>query len=385
MAETIPSKPTILLVRFSSIGDIVLTTAAMAYLKQELPGVRLVLVTKKSFAPLFREHPFLDDVVEFQGFNSGFWRSIAENNPSAILDLHSNIRSLRIKNRYWNLPSFSYNKRGLERWMLIKKWRVKPLDSVVERYLSAVNRLLMSPWGKRLSSLNVEHVGTAHSGTTVNRQYNNLQLPGLSLGDFSSQHWKSVNHSVGESEVLDFELLPKRYGVLHISATYNTKRISFRIWEHIIRNQQEPLVITGGKADMEHAAALMAIANGGLKSLFPLINKVGQTDLQQTACLIKNAGWYVGGDTGFTHVAACYGIPHLVIWGNTSPDLGFVPWLGDAYSLEIQQHMKVEGLACNPCSKLGYAACPQGHFSCMNLQNLQELESKLQFLRDRIH
>ena len=64
MAETIPSKPTILLVRFSSIGDIVLTTAAMAYLKQELPGVRLVLVTKKSFAPLFREHPFLDDVVE---------------------------------------------------------------------------------------------------------------------------------------------------------------------------------------------------------------------------------------------------------------------------------------------------------------------------------
>ena len=57
------TQPTILILRFSSIGDIVLTTAAFELMKKNLPGVRLVLVTKKTFVSLFEEHPFLDEVI----------------------------------------------------------------------------------------------------------------------------------------------------------------------------------------------------------------------------------------------------------------------------------------------------------------------------------
>ena len=96
-----------------------LTTAAFELMKKNLPGVRLVLVTKKSFVSLFEEHPFLDEVIGFEGFNKEFWELIYGFSPCAILDLHNNLRSFRIKLTLWNLPSFSVKKRGLDRWFLV--------------------------------------------------------------------------------------------------------------------------------------------------------------------------------------------------------------------------------------------------------------------------
>ncbi len=384
-------RPTILIVRFSSIGDIVLTTATFELLKKNLPSVRLVLVTKKSFVTLFEEHPFLDEVIGFEGFTKEFWRLVNEVSPSAILDLHNNLRSLRIKIRLWNLPSFSVNKRGLERWLFIKKWRKKPVDSVAFRYLKSTEELLRSPVGVRLGSdINAqkntpkritlpEFSNVKHSSEKLD----SLKLPGLTLGDFSGAITSIDSKLEIELEGSSLQNLVGKYGVLHISATYNTKRIPFKVWEQLIVNQREPLIITGGKEDVENAQALVQVAHHRVENGLPVINAVGKTNLQETAALIQHARWYLGGDTGFTHVAAAYGIPHIVFWGNTSPDLGFIPWLGDKYSADIQEHMRVDRLKCSPCSKLGYYSCPQGHFSCMKLQNLQELESKLQFFRDR--
>ncbi len=386
------TQPTILILRFSSIGDIVLTTAAFELMKKNLPGVRLVLVTKKTFVSLFEEHPFLDEVIGFEGFNKEFWELIHGFSPCAILDLHNNLRSFRIKLRLWNLPSFSVKKRGLDRWLLVKKLRKMPVDSVAYRYMKSAMELLKSPLGIRLEAeFKEQNQLTTRTSAELKEFFGatnfpetliSPKLPGLTLADFSSVIPTINNKLEDELSGLTLQSILKKYGVLHISATYNTKRIPFKVWEHLLLNQREQLIITGGKEDLENAKALVQLVNNRPENGFSLINAVGKTNLKETAALIQHARWYVGGDTGFTHVAAAYGIPHVVLWGNTSPKLGFKPWLGGKYAVEIQQHMRVNELKCNPCTKLGYHACPQGHFSCMKLQNLQELDSKLQFFRD---
>ncbi len=385
------TQPTILILRFSSIGDIVLTTATFELMKKRLPDVRLVLVTKKSFVSLFEEHPFLDEVIGFEGFNKEFWELVHSSSPCAILDLHNNLRSFRIKLTLWNLPSFSVKKRGLDRWLLVKKWRKTSVDSVAYRYIKSAEELLNSPLGIRLEAEFKEqnqltiNTGLPESIDAANfsEKLESQKLPGLTLADFSSVIPSIQSKLEVELAGLTVQSILGTYGVLHISATYNTKRISFKVWEQLILNRREPLIITGGQEDLENAQALVDMVRKTGNNGFPLINAVGKTNLKETAALIQHARWYVGGDTGFTHVSAAYGVPHIVFWGSTSPELGFTPWLGGKYSAEIQEHMRVDGLKCNPCSKLGYAACPQGHFSCMKMQNLQELEGKLQFFRDR--
>ena len=387
--EHLDSKvPTVLIVRFSSIGDAVLATSAMERIKLQFPNSRIVLLVKKQYASLFHPHPFLDEVVAFEGFNAGLWRRLYDLKITAILDLHSNTRSLLVKLRFWNIPSISFKKHGFRRWMLVKKWSKKSSDSVVNRYLQATDKLLshyaiagnasFEQDGKAdVSETNATWPAANGNGFPTAVGNETARWPGLSLGDFSQALSGHTNQQISS-------LIPKRYGVMHISATYNTKRIPLSVWRHILEHRSENVVITGGKEDIDNAKALVKLAAEVNKlAKYELVNAVGEATLTQTAAIVQGALWYVGGDTGFTHVAAAYGVPHLTVWGNTSPELGFATWLGDKYPMEIRQDLRVEGLKCQPCSKLGYYACPEGHFSCMKLQNLQELESKLQILRDR--
>jgi ADP-heptose:LPS heptosyltransferase len=64
------------------------------------------------------------------------------------------------------------------------------------------------------------------------------------------------------------------------------------------------------------------------------------------------------------HIAAAFGKPIFSVWGNTVPAFGMYPYKTEFQALEVL------GLPCRPCSKIGYAKCPQGHFKCMREQNL---------------
>lgn len=336
----------------------------MEKIKRECPSARVLLLIKKQYSSLFQDHPFLDEIIGFDGFNAGLWNRLYALNISAILDLHRNSRSFWIKCKFWNVPAVSLDKRGFRRWLLVKKWSKQAVESVVLRYLKATKELL--------GVLNIRHT-KMDAGANLD----GLITPGLSLPDF--------RHTLEPLKQQDWWTLEKkRYGVLHISATYNTKRIPAAVWRTIMELQAEDLVITGGPEDARNAQALVDMSeNHPGKHGFRTMNAVGKTNLQQTAALVQGAQWFVGGDTGFTHVAAAYGVPHVMVWGNTAPDLGFSTWLGDKFNAEIRQDLRVAGLKCQPCSKLGHDACPEGHFACMKMQNMQELESKLQFLRDR--
>ena len=73
-------------------------------------------------------------------------------------------------------------------------------------------------------------------------------------------------------------------------------------------------------------------------------------------------------DTGLMHIAAVFNKPIVSIWGNTVPEFGMYP-----YQVDKSTILEVKGLACRPCSKIGYQKCPKGHFKCMNDINFGDI------------
>lgn len=350
---------TLLILRFSSIGDIVLTTSVLRRLKEDYQGVKLVFVTKHSFVGLL---PDGVEVIGFTGFNSDFVARLRGVKADAILDLHANLRTRFIKLMLWNIPSFSLNKQRFGRWLFLKTDRHWiPLKHVVYRYHETVEPLLKYWSGEDYAIGKVEQ--ERHDAEVV-----------ANLGRRAALWMSSL--AVKNLVFAKFGISPKKYGVLHLSATYNTKRIPDFIWEYIIENRTEHLILLGGKEDVDRANRLVASAK---ISDWSILSVVGETTLQESMKIVEEADWFVGGDTGFTHIATAYQVPVLLVWGNTSPDLGFSPWTG---SNSLVYSMQVEELSCNPCSRLGYDSCPKKHFNCMMLQDLRKMDSYLQKMRN---
>jgi len=111
-------------------------------------------------------------------------------------------------------------------------------------------------------------------------------------------------------------------------------------------------------------------------------NGCGDFTLQQSASIVKQANALLTNDTGLMHIASCFEIPVISIWGNTVPSLGMYPYFPKKptyYSIH-----EVKNLSCRPCSKIGYATCPKGHFRCMleqdSMEIARDIEEKIKIL-----
>jgi ADP-heptose:LPS heptosyltransferase len=91
--------------------------------------------------------------------------------------------------------------------------------------------------------------------------------------------------------------------------------------------------------------------------------------INQSAELIKVANKIYTNDTGMMHIAAAYNKDIEVFWGNTLPGFGMYPFYPDSDAAKSVNH-EVLGLSCRPCSKIGFKTCPNGHFNCMNWQEI---------------
>ncbi len=126
----------------------------------------------------------------------------------------------------------------------------------------------------------------------------------------------------------------------------------------------QPLLLLGGSEDAANGEAIVeAYRHQPEKSIY---NGCGKYRLNQSASLVQQASQVFTHDTGLMHIAAAYHKKIYCIWGNTIPEFGMYPYRTEHYSWERPN------LYCRPCSKIGYAHCPKGHFKCMN-----EIEFKL--------
>jgi len=306
----------ILLLRFSSIGDIVLTTPVVRCLKKQL-GAELHFLTKTSFASILASNPYIDQVFSFQkDITSELEGQLKSERYDYIIDLHHNLRTLRLKIALGR-PSRAFDKLNWEKWLLVRfKINQMPDSHIVHRYMETVR-----------------HLGVEYDG-------------------------EGLDYFIPAQESLASIELPKApFVAFAIGATHSTKRLPESKIIEICRLIAQPIVLLGGKTEQE-AGARIANAAGG-----HVLNLCAQLSLHQSAGVVQASSKVITHDTGLMHIAAALRKPIVSVWGNTVPAFGMWPLYPTG--MDLNTSVEVSGLGCRPCSKIGFDQCPKKHFKCM--------------------
>lgn len=319
----------ILIVRFSSIGDVVLTTPVLRCIHEQLPGTKIHYITKKAFQSVLLNNPRISKLYTIENSIDEVIGDLKKERYDYVIDLHKNIRTLVLK-RKLGAKSYSFPKLNFQKWLLVNfKKDSMPNVHVVDRYFEAVKEL-----GVQKDLKNCEYYLTAND--LVNLQG--------TLG-----------------------IMPKTYVAVAIGAQFATKIMPVEQLAKILEKIQFPIVLLGGPTDLERSVQLMDL----LSEKSDLYNAVNQFSLNQSASIVSQAKVLLTHDTGLMHIASCFDIPIVSIWGNTVPALGMFPYYPSAKE-KFSIH-EVQNLSCRPCSKIGYQSCPKKHFNCMNFQDVDAI------------
>lgn len=326
----------VLIVRFSSIGDIVLTTPVIRCLKSQIPNVEIHYLTKASFKIILENNPHINRLWTINKSIDEVVSALKKEKFDYLIDLHHNVRTLSLK---WKLgvKAYSFDKLNVQKWKLVKfQTPMKYVGHVVDRYMETVKAL-----GVQNDHLPCDYV-----------------IP-----------------ETDEIELRFYGLEPENYIAVAIGAQFETKQLPVSKLIEVLKDQELPIVILGGKQDEARAAEIAAV--------IPCIDMTGKLNLNSSAYVAKNAAVLLTNDTGLMHIAACFEGARIVsVWGNTVPEFGmyaYMPQHKDHYSIH-----EVKGLDCRPCSKIGFHECPKGHFKCMMKQDTNEIANAIRrFIRER--
>ncbi len=131
----------ILIIRFSSIGDIVLTTPVIRCIKKQLPEVEVHFVTKKAFAGVVNENDYIDKVHLLDDNLDVLVQQLKSENFDFIIDLHNNLRSKRVMMALGK-PGASFNKLNVAKWLKVNfKIDFLPSVHIVDRYMETALKL----------------------------------------------------------------------------------------------------------------------------------------------------------------------------------------------------------------------------------------------------
>ncbi|MFT4682062.1 MAG: ADP-heptose:LPS heptosyltransferase [Granulosicoccus sp.] len=326
----------ILIIRFSSIGDIVLTTPVVRCVKSQVKNAEVHYLTKSGFAHLLEANPNVDKVHAFKDDLGAVIDILKKEVFDYVIDLHNNIRSRRVTTAL-GVKYKRFHKLNTEKWMMVNlKVNKLPEVHIVDRYLDTAQEL-----------------GVKNDG-------------------------KGLDFFIPEKEVVDrLELPPtfqQEFIALVIGAQHFTKKMPEHKLVELIRLLPLPVVIIGGPEDAEIGEGL---AQANPEKAW---SACGRFNLFGSASLIKQSKSVISHDTGMMHIAAALQKPIVSLWGNTVPEFGMYPYLPE----HPNRHSisEVKDLGCRPCSKIGHNACPKGHFKCMEEQNIDQIVIDL---KDLIH
>ena len=320
----------ILIIRFSSIGDIVLTTPVVRCLRKKFADATIHYLTKEKYAGIVRSNPYVDKVLFLSENIDQTIAEIRNEQYDYIIDLHHNLRTLRIKLSLKKISFHSFLKLNFEKWIYTNfKVNIMPAKHIVDRYLETVSEL-----------------GVVNDG--------------LGLDFF-----------IPENEEIKQEDLPfshmHGYIAIVIGAAHYTKRLPPEKLRELVSKIDYPIVLLGGKEDA---------LNGDLiaeDEQIKVYNGCGKFSLNESADIIRKSKLVISHDTGLMHIAAAFNKIILSVWGNTVPSFGMYPY---KTQYEIFQ---VNKLLCRPCTKTGFDECPLGHFKCMRLQSMDALAERALF------
>ncbi|HLG34072.1 MAG TPA: glycosyltransferase family 9 protein [Bacteroidia bacterium] len=323
--------PKFLIIRFSSIGDIVLTTPVIRCLKQQVKDADVHFALKRNFSEVLEHNPYIDKKYFLEDDLSSLISKLKKEKYDYIIDLHHNQRTFIIKQRL-RVKSFSFNKLNFEKWLLVNfKINRLPNVSIVDRYMKTV-----------------ESFGVKNDG-------------------------KGLDYFISTDDEKIISSLPENFRngffAFVIGAKHYTKQLPAEKIISVCQKISLPIVLLGGKEDIEKGEEIIR----GLTSNFKLQtqNLCGKFSLNQSAAIIRHSKKVITHDTGLMHIAAAFKKEIISVWGNTVPEFGMAPYYGDAQIPNPKSQILI--LPCRPCTKIGYEKCPKGHFKCMLLQDENEI------------
>ncbi|MCB9256131.1 MAG: glycosyltransferase family 9 protein [Chitinophagales bacterium] len=323
----------VLILRFSSIGDIVLTSTVVRCLKLQQPQIELHYATKASYVGILESNPHIDKIHLLKDDINALISSLQAENFDLVLDLHNNLRTQIIKLRL-RVKSYSVNKLNFEKWLLtqFKINKLPKYKHIVDRYLY-----------------------TAKTLGIVNDA-------------------KGLDYFIPSKDEVIIENLfvtaKESYIALVIGAKFATKRMPFNKLLELCDQIDLPIILLGGLDDLARGEELSI--NSTNKEIY---NACGKLNLNQSASVIRQATLVITHDTGLMHIAAAFQKNIISIWGNTVPELGMYPYM----SKDKFKAVEVKDLSCRPCSKIGHKKCPKGHFDCMQKIDTKEILSEMHY------
>jgi ADP-heptose:LPS heptosyltransferase len=314
-----------LIIRFSSIGDIVLTTPVIRCLKKQVPDAEIHFLVKDSFRPVVAHNPYIDKIHVLAHSWELMMEELQTEEYDYIIDLHHNSKTLRVKHaltgrRNKKVKSFSFYKLNIQKYVYTAfKINILPKLHIVDRYMKTVES-----FGVKNDGAGLDYFIAREEETTLR------DIP--------------ASHHAG-------------YIACVIGAAHGTKRWPVHKWKEFCKQMNHPLILLGGPEDKVNGDEIAAT------DTTKIYNACGKFKLNESADLVRNAKLVISNDTGLMHIAAAFKKQIVSLWGNTVPSFGMTPYYGYAPVSDVV--MQVHKLWCRPCSKIGYAKCPLGHFKCM--------------------
>lgn len=328
--------PKILVIRFSSIGDIVLASPVLRCIKKQIEGVELHFVTKLSFKMVTASNPHIDKFFYLDDSLDSLINELKAEQYDHVVDLHNNLRSWKIK-KALKVNSYTIDKLNIEKFLLTKlSINMMPGIHITRRSLNTVRPL-----------------GIVDDGM-------------------------GLDYFIPDSDIVKEKDIPTSHQAgfiaIVIGATYNTKKLPVHKLQELCFKIDHPIILIGGKEDIPAGDAIASI------DPVKIYNSSGKFNLNESADLVRQSKLVISHDTGLQYIACAFQKQILAIWGGTSPKLDVEPYYGSVFmnnqTKPVYENIFLN-LTCQPCSKYGTRTCPLEHFNCMEKQDIDAIVRKV--------
>jgi heptosyltransferase-2 len=323
----------ILIIRFSSLGDIVLTTPVIKSLKEKFPQSKIFFLTKNQYQDLLKNDPNIFSLIRFDPKEehkgiSGFLKLVKELQVfkfDLVVDLHANLRSFLIRHLLKAELKIKYDKRWLARFLLVhfKFLKVKPIHTV-DSYLGALKKIGVNLFEKD------PRIFLDEGGEEFLKDFlieKNIQNDDIVVGIHPGARWES-----------------KRW----------TEEKFAKVCQILNQKPKVKIILFGDQKDQEVICRISRQAKD--QKLFKAVN----LPLNKFMSLIKRCDCFITNDSGPMHIASALGVPVVMIFGPTHPKLGFAP-------IGSENIILTADVKCSPCSLHGEKRCHEKSRFCMDL------------------
>lgn len=319
----------VLIIRLSSIGDILLSTPFLRVLHQRFPKTQIDFILKKQYLDLLRTNPYLYNIFAYDT-NSGWKglkhikRQINRQHYDLIIDIHKNFRSIWLR-QVKNADVVTHRKYVFKRFLLVKLGLnyYKETIPVYKRYINS-----MAYFGVRDDGNGLEFYLDQHENKKIQHVLNHKGY---------KKDKRTICIAPGAGFVTK-RWLPEYYTVLA---------------QKLIDECDVQILLLGDHHDRPVTNQIEQGVTG------PVINLAGELTLMESACALNAGKLVVTNDTGLMHLATALKKKTVAIFGPTVRELGFFPYGKQSIVIENRS------LKCRPCTHIGRDRCPAKHFKCM--------------------